>query len=129
MLENFREYLFVNKIPATAAAVSIGTITKEFVTSIVLDLLIPVVLLVVKFMAPVAWRPRVQFIEGNAGDFNIRRVVEMTAIWVSVLAISYILLEYVVQRGVIGVRTRMSTKERAAFQHAALHSASIGPWS
>ena len=95
MGSNFSNFMFKHSIPSTAASFAIGTASATMATTMASDLVIPVLYMVVSIFKAVPKAPKFQLMPfGNS-----------IVVWLCVLMTSYVLMEFVFARGMIGVST------------------------
>lgn len=104
MLNGFAEFMFKHKIPATAAAFSIGGASAEMAKTMSTDLVLPVFYRLVYIFYPRIKVPKFQALP----FFNAM------ISWACVLFTSYVLMEIVFARGVIGASTVVLDKKEEA---------------
>ena len=100
----FSEFMFVHKIPSTAAAFSIGGASAEMAKIMARDMILPIVYACVGAVYPLA----------NAPRFQTREFVGSVVTWVCVLVTSYVLMEMVFARGVLGASTVVMDADQKA---------------
>ena len=97
----FSAFMFKHKIPATAASFSIGSASAEMAKSMAHGLVLPLVFSAVGLVHPLK----------NTPKFEIMAFANSIVVWMCVLVTSYLLMEYLFARGVIGVSTVVLDKE------------------
>lgn len=109
MIEGFKAFMFKHKIPATAAAFSVGGASAEMAKTMSNDIILPMVYMLLRAMNPRLQSPQMKF-----GPFFASMVS-----WACVLITSYFLMEVVFSRGVIGASLNvLNTKEEAELNKA-----------
>jgi large-conductance mechanosensitive channel len=98
----FSEFMFVHNIPSTAAAFSIGGASAEMAKIMARDMILPIVYACVGALYPIA----------NAPKFQTREFLGSVVTWVCVLVTSYVLMEMVFARGVLGASTVVMNAEQ-----------------
>lgn len=92
---DFSRFMFKHSIPATAASFSIGTASADMAKTMASDLVMPVIFATVGLVRSVPDAPK----------FKIMPFANSMVVWLCVLLTSYVLMEYVFARGMIGVST------------------------
>lgn len=106
---NFSHFMYKHSIPSTAAAFSIGGASAEMAKTMANDIVLPLVYGMLSAWKPVKQAPR----------FQIKPFLHTLVVWVCVLVTSYLLMEFVFARGVIGVSTVvMSNKDKEELNKA-----------
>ena len=110
MVSAFAQFMFKHKIPATAAAFSIGGASAEMAKIMTNDLVLPIVYSCVALLGwPGVKVPTMQFLP----FFNA------LIMWVCVLVTSFFLMEILFSRGVLGASSVvLDTKEKAELSKA-----------
>lgn len=105
----FAEFMFKHKIPATAAAFSIGGASAEMAKCLSHTILVPTL-----------YASLSRFIEfKNPAQFAIKPFAESFISWVCVLVTSYVLMELLFARTILGASTTvMSANDRAELKAA-----------
>jgi large-conductance mechanosensitive channel len=92
---NFSQFMFKHSIPATAASFAIGSASATMAKTMASDMVIPLLYILVNVFYTVPKAPSFKMLPfGNS-------LIE----WLCVLVTSYVLMEYVFARGMIGVST------------------------
>lgn len=92
---DFSSFMFKHSIPATAASFSIGAASADMAKMMASDLVMPVIFAVVGLVRSVPDAPK----------FRVMPFANSVVVWLCVLLTSYVLMEYVFARGMIGVST------------------------
>jgi len=109
MFEGFKTFMFKHKIPATAAAFSIGGASAEMAKTMSKDLILPIVL----YTAHLAF-PRIK-----TQPLKFLPFVGTVVSWACVLVTSYVLMELVFSRTVLGASLNvLDKKEENDFEKA-----------
>jgi large-conductance mechanosensitive channel len=103
MFEGFKTFMFKHKIPATAAAFSIGGASAEMAKTMSVDIILPFVLYAAHLVYPHVRRQPVR----------IMPFIGTVVSWGCVLVTSYILMEIVFSRGVLGASLVVMDKKEA----------------
>lgn len=94
MISGFSEFMFKHNIPATAAAFSIGGASAEMAKCLTHTIVIPIVYTILG----IVWRtPKLKI--------QFRPFAESFVTWICVLVTSYILMELLFARAIIGAST------------------------
>lgn len=91
----FSQFMFKHSIPATAASFSIGTASADMAKTMAADLVLPILFAIVGLVHPAK----------NPPKFRILPFANSVVVWLCVLVTSYVLMEYVFARGMVGVST------------------------
>ena len=97
----FSQFMFKHKIPATAASFSIGSASAEMAKTMASDMVLPVIFGVIGLVHPVSKAPKFQL-----GPF-----ANSVVVWLCVVMTSYLLMEYVFARCMIGITTTVLDKD------------------
>jgi large-conductance mechanosensitive channel len=109
MFEGFKTFMFKHKIPATAAAFSVGGASAEMAKTMSTDIILPVVLYVAHLANPSVVRQ----------PLKIWPFFGTVVSWACVLVTSYILMELVFSRAVLGASlVVMDKKEEHDYEKA-----------
>lgn len=100
----FSAFMFKHKIPATAASFSIGAASADMAKTMAQDLVMPLLYGVAALVIPVQ----------NAPKFRISAFANSIVVWLCVLVTSFVLMEYLFARGVIGMSTVVLDKQDKA---------------
>ena len=100
----FSAFMFKHKIPATAASFSIGAASADMAKTMAQDLVMPLLYGLAALVIPVQ----------NAPKFQIAAFANSIVVWLCVLVTSFVLMEYLFARGVIGMSTVVLDKQDKA---------------
>jgi len=92
---NFSNFMFKHSIPATAASFAIGSASATMATTMASDIVIPILCAIVGFFRMRKIGPK----------FRLMPFANSVVVWLCVLFTTYILMEFVFARGMIGVST------------------------
>lgn len=123
VLEDIREFFFTNGVVAMATAWGIGSVTRDFIHRILFDMLVPFYKYLVSssgFAKLV--QPKITNLLSQVGGPNMLRVAEVVAlvawdfmIWMTVIVLTFVMLEYVLNRGLIGLKTRVKDDSKHTY--------------
>ena len=114
-----QKYVYRNGVLSSATAFSVGAITKEFLTSLMEEIIFPLVMLVgnalyldkVKgFLMSQAWGKVIHNIMLRLG-----KVSWILFVWLSTILLTYFVLEYFMNRYLIGLSSQISEEQRFSF--------------
>lgn len=106
----FSEFMFVHRIPSTAAAFSVGQASAEMARNMAMDMIIPFGSLILGTIVP---------INPASKRIKVRPFLDSAIAWIVVMATSYLLMEIVFARGVLGASSIvMDTKDRKQLEIA-----------
>jgi len=94
--ENLKTFIIDNGIIGTMAGVSIGIVTKDLITSLVGDIIIPVIIiLLLKLNIPYLTK----ILPGNGkASLNITTFIKQLISWVFIIIISFVFIKGAVER-------------------------------
>ena len=124
MYEHFQKFMYTNNVVVAAAGFSIGVITKEFIVNILQNAVLPVVLFFLSQFT-VLQKVRTEMFR-RASRWTIAfNVLERTGIiawltftWLATIILTYLVLEHLLNRTIIRMRTHMSPEDERMFREA-----------
>lgn len=109
MFSDFKTFMFKHKIPATAAAFSVGGASAEMAKTMSQDIVLPLVIYIIRLVYPRLQSQQIKWVP------FIGSVVS----WACVLVTSYVLMELVFSRTMLGASlVVLDRKEEDEFQKA-----------
>jgi large-conductance mechanosensitive channel len=119
---DFQEFMFANNVLVIATGWGIGTATKEIIDRLLTDVLMPLLSAMGKFSLT---RHAYNFALKHAAETRMEPVLiaigniawDFTK-WLTVIALTFILLEYVLNRRIIGLSTTVRQEAKAEFAKA-----------
>jgi hypothetical protein len=99
---HFSQFMYVHKIPTTAAAFSIGGASAKMAKMMAIDVVLPLLYGLVGLVYKVKGAPKLQ----------LKPFFNAVVTWVCVLFASYVLVEYVFGRTVMGMSTVVVGEEQ-----------------
>lgn len=109
MFGDFKAYMFKHKIPATAAAFSVGGASAEMAKIMSKDIVLPTIISIVSLAFPRLQKQSIQFMP----------FVGSVVSWLCVLLTSYVLMELVFSRAMLGTSmVVLDRKEEDDFERA-----------
>ncbi len=122
MFYDFQEFMFANNVLVIATGWGIGTATKEIIDRLLTDVLMPLLGAMGKFSLT---RHAYNFALKHAAETRMEPVLialgniawDFTK-WLTVIALTFILLEYVLNRRIIGLSTTVRQEAKAEFAKA-----------
>lgn len=122
MFYDFQEFMFANNVLVIATGWGIGTATKEIIDRLLTDVLMPLLSAMGKFSLT---RHAYNFALKHAAETRMEPVLvalgniawDFTK-WLTVIALTFILLEYVLNRRIIGLSTTVRQEAKAEFAKA-----------
>lgn len=113
---DFQQFMFSNAIMVSAAGFAIGTATKELIQKIMSDLVMPIVqylqtsgvsqIIVKKLRLPPLAMGFLSVLGGIFLD---------VLMWLTIILFTFIILEYILNRRVIGMKTTVKTQDALNF--------------
>lgn len=124
---DFQEFMFANNVLVIATGWGIGTATKEIIDRLLTDVLIPLLSALGKFSLT---RHAYNFALKHASQTRMEPVLialgniawDFTK-WLTVIALTFILLEYILNRRIIGLSTTVRQEAKAEFAKAKVAAA------
>ena len=100
--DNLKQFITENGIMGTMAGVSIGIVTKDLITSLVGDIIIPSIILL---LLNLKIKNLTSILPGNGtSDLNITNFIKQFVSWILVVIITFVFIRNFVQ-GVLGVES------------------------
>ena len=110
----FSAFMWKHKIPATAASFSIGAASADMAKTMAQDMVMPLLYGVAALVIPVHDAPK----------FRVGAFANSIVVWLCVLVTSFLLMEYLFARGVIGISTVVLDKQdKKSISRAREHAA------
>jgi large-conductance mechanosensitive channel len=110
---DFQEFAFSNNFIATAAAISIGSTTKDFIENVLSKVIIPILYMLGKLI----FNSKVYHLFKEYHNV-INPVAEFMwdiLKWLIIVVVTFIILEYFFNRKFLGLRTLISDKDKKNF--------------
>jgi large-conductance mechanosensitive channel len=118
---DLREYVFTNNVIAIATGWGIGNATKDLISRLLQDICVPIftVILELKIFKDLTHAIHSSII----GDIAVAvgNVTWDFMIWLVVILLTFILLEYVFYRGILGLCSKIKPEDKAKFDISQLH--------
>lgn len=124
---DFQEFIFRNNVVVAATGWSIGLATKEVIEKLLNDMLLPVLAAlghVTYIKRHIAW------LEKQTGSFPLKdvgvRVAKMLwslFLWLMIIVLTFVLLEIIFNRQIIGLRSSVQEKDKPDFVKARVENA------
>jgi len=106
---DFREFMYANKVVAAAAGFSIGSATKTMIEEIMSNVFLPMLLWLRAFLAR-------RFPSSMLDFLNVPlSVVWSLVMYVTIVIMSFVILEYILNKEILGMRSRVSVKDSIDF--------------
>ncbi len=119
---DFQQFMYTNNVLIVATGWGIGTATKDMIERLVKDMVVPLIQWIsqigfinrgytqlVRYVASTKWEGFLNAVSNITWDFMI---------WIFVIVMTFILLEYILNRWIVGMRTTVPEKESAQFAKA-----------
>jgi len=114
-----QKYVYRNGVLSSATAFSVGAITKEFLTSLMEELLFPLFILMGKLLSLDKVRDMLMSrswgIVGHDIMLRLGKVSWILVVWLSTILLTYLVLEYFLNRYLIGLSSQISEEQRFSF--------------
>jgi large-conductance mechanosensitive channel len=125
MHQDLQEFAFANGVIVIATGWGIGTATRDMIHRLLNDVFVPLYIFISRLLmkAPVIQRIVARLSRHLATSTWLTSVATSMGniswdflSWISVVMLTFILLEYVLYRGIIGIRTVVKSEDKAAFE-------------
>lgn len=119
---DLRQYVFTYNILAIATGWGIGSATKDLIARLIDDIFIPVLTATIgqkKIHAFVATLQTTSV--GNAVHIACSVALDFL-VWILIILLTFALLEYVLYRGFLGLRTKIKPTDIPMFESCQVHS-------
>lgn len=126
---DFRQFIFANNVVAAAAGFSIGTAIKQLIQEIMDKIVLPVLVAtgtwirdhtVRRIMSSgVDERSRLRFLFTVIAYLRVLfDIVWSVVVFVAIVLLTFVVLEYIINKRILGLRTRVRTEDRDAYAAA-----------
>jgi len=113
--KDFQEYTFKNQVLIAASGFAVGISTTDFIKSITHDILKPISISLSLYLFKVSHLP----IKKYPMIYNISilfyNFISLCLIWLSTIFISFFVIEYILNRKIIGLSSIITDKEKVDF--------------
>lgn len=119
---DFQQFMYTNNVLIVATGWGIGTATKDMIERLVKDMVVPLIQWIsrigfinkgynqlLEYVATTKWEGFLNAVSNITWDFMI---------WIFVIVMTFILLEYILNRWIVGMRTTVPEKDSAQFAKA-----------
>lgn len=119
IFHDFQQFMFTNNVIIVATGWGIGTATKDIIERLVKDLFIPILHFLGKFsMIKYGYAKLLAYVESTKLEGVLTALSNITwdfMIWIFVIVMTFVMLEYVLNRSIIGLRTTIPEQSKSAF--------------
>lgn len=119
---DFQKFMYTNDVVVAASGFSIGAITKEFITGILDQIVLPIVEAIANLSV---MRKARKYMYGTlhrrflaAVTDRVTNVLWLAFVWIATIILTFVVLEYVLNMMFLRMRTHMSKKETRLFNEA-----------
>lgn len=109
---DFQEYTYKNQVLIAASGFAVGIVTTDFIKSIIHDILKPLSMSIYKIFLEVSPLPLSKYPILYGTIFVISNMVAIFTIWIVSIFVSFFVIEYILNRKIIGLSSVMLDKEK-----------------
>jgi large-conductance mechanosensitive channel len=109
---DFQEYTYKNQVLIAASGFAVGIVTTDFIKSIIHDILKPLSTSVYKIFVRVSPLPLSKYPILYGTIFVISNIIAIITIWIVSIFVSFFVIEYILNRKIIGLSSVMLDKEK-----------------
>lgn len=120
--EDFQRFMFTNNIVVAAAGFSIGAITKDFITSVLDELVLPLVTFLFQISHIGDAKKRIlggvpmRVVHTLFAKFG--NVAWLMFVWIATIILTFLILEYLLNMRIVRLRTHLSEEDEKRFNEA-----------
>lgn len=110
---NFQEFMFSNKVTTAAAGFAIGAASNTYIQTFLNEIILPTLINItsvfensIKKMSPQLYN----FL------YIFSKTIWITIVWFVSIFMAYFILEYILNRNIIGISTKLDHNEKANFE-------------
>jgi large-conductance mechanosensitive channel len=119
---DFQQFMYTNNVLIVATGWGIGTATKDMIERLVKDMVVPLIQWISKIgFINKGYNQLLEYVASTKWEGVFNGVTNITwdfMIWIFVIVMTFILLEYILNRWIVGMRTTVPEKESAQFAKA-----------
>lgn len=123
---NFQKFIYKNSVLISATAYSIGSVTKEFLTAILDTLLFPLFAWVGKALLSTTGKNAIFSAIGSPALIDLftrlGNVFWLFFVWIITIYMTYVVLEHLLNRTILGLATRIPDKDKKDFVKARIQT-------
>lgn len=120
--EDFQKFMYTNDVVVAAAGISIGTITKEFITAVLEQVVLPITSAVgdLKFVREIRKKIYAATHKKFMAAFSdkVTDLIWLMFVWLATIILTFMILEYLLNMTIIRMRTHMSPEDERQFREA-----------
>lgn len=110
--KDFQEYTYKNQVLIAASGFAVGIVTTDFIKSIIHDVLKPLSTSLYKIFVKVSPLPLNNYPILYGTIFIISNIIAIVTIWIASIFVSFFVIEYILNRKIIGLSSIMLDKEK-----------------
>ena len=112
--KDFQQYTFKNKVLASASGFAFGFATNEFLANLLNEVLLPAVNNVVKTFVAISPIPD-KYPMLWSGIQSLSKILWLFFVWITTILISFFLIEYILNRKIIGMTSNVIGDEKQEY--------------
>ena len=112
--KDFQQYTFKNKVLASASGFAFGFATNEFLVNLLNEVLLPAVNSIVKVFVAISPIPTKYPLLWSGIQF-LSKLVWFLFVWIATILISFFLIEYILNRKIIGMTSNVIGEEKQEY--------------
>jgi large-conductance mechanosensitive channel len=122
MYHDFQQFMYTNNVLIVATGWGIGTATKDMIERLVKDMVVPLIHWISKIgFINKGYNSLLEYVAATKWEGFLNAVSNITwdfMIWIFVIVMTFILLEYILNRWIVGMRTTVPEQDSAQFAKA-----------
>lgn len=123
---DLQKFIYSNGVISSAVSFSIGTITKEVISSVLDQLLLPFILNTLKYIYNLRiFQPLYKKLKNVEIFHDIGHIIWLLLIWFLTIILAYLLLEKFFNRYILGLKTHIPNGKKQDFIESRLSTGGV----